>query len=69
MYKENNCIFKRQENMLKRSMKIQLSETKDDQREPTHKNRSGLLKMKFSLQFITFVKEKFRGSSGIKWGI
>ena len=60
-------IFKKQENMLKKSMKIKLSETKSNQRESTHKNKRGWQKLKFSLQFVTAVKEKFRGSSGIEW--
>ena len=59
-------IFKRQENMLK---KIKLSETKDNQKESTHKNRKGWLKLKFSLQFVTSMKEKLRGSSATARGI
>ena len=41
--------------------KIKLSEIKDNQREATQKNRRGWIKLKFSLQFVTSMKEKLRG--------
>ena len=51
-------IFKRQESMWK---KIKLSETNCNKKDSTNKNRRGWLKLKFSLQFVTSMKEKLRG--------